>query len=82
MSYRLVYTHRAVKDIEALDGVAKKRLAKKLEHFMTDPFTFSERLINSALGQYRFRVGNYRVIFDVHGSDIVILRVGHRREIY
>ena len=34
------------------------------------------------IGTYRFRMGNYRVIFDIEGKDIVILRVGHRREIY
>jgi mRNA interferase RelE/StbE len=34
------------------------------------------------LGEYRFRIGDYRVIFDIEGNEIVVLRVGHRREIY
>ncbi len=34
------------------------------------------------MGTYRFRVGNYRVIFDLDDEQIVILRVGHRRDIY
>jgi len=28
------------------------------------------------------RLGDYRVIFDIEGEDIVILRVGHRRDVY
>lgn len=37
-----------------------------------------------ALGGYRFRIGDYRVIFDLEGEDedIVVLRVGHRSLIY
>ena len=42
----------------------------------------AERLTEPELGSYRFRVGDYRVIFDLEGDEIVVLRVGHRREIY
>ena len=31
---------------------------------------------------YRFRIGDYRVICDIEGDEIVILRIGHRRDIY
>ncbi len=39
-------------------------------------------MTDSSLGSYRFRVGDYRVIFDLEGEEIVVLRVGHRKEIY
>jgi len=35
-----------------------------------------------ALGSWRFRVGDYRVVFDIEGKKIIVLRVGHRREVY
>jgi mRNA interferase RelE/StbE len=82
MSYRLLYTTLAQKDIKKLDNVAKRRLKKKLEFLGMDPIGNSKKLIHPDLGTYRFRVGDYRVIFDLHGKDIVVLRVGHRREIY
>ncbi|MEX2720679.1 MAG: type II toxin-antitoxin system RelE/ParE family toxin [Candidatus Wukongarchaeota archaeon] len=31
---------------------------------------------------YRFRIGKYRVIFDINGENMVILRIGHRKSIY
>ncbi len=82
MAFRLIYTERAAEEIAKLDVVAKRRLKKSLEKFAESPLDFSAKLINPKLGEYRFRVGDYRVIFDLHGEDIVILRVGHRREIY
>ena len=82
MQYSLTYTKTATKDIEKLDIVAKKRLKKKLELLASNPLHYSKKLIHSDLGTYRYRVGDYRIVFDLEGSQIVILRVGHRREIY
>lgn len=82
MKYELVYTARAVKDIQKLDEEIKKRIGKTLLRYKEDPLRYSERLTDSSLGTYRFRIGDYRVIFDIDGNSIVILRVGHRKEIY
>lgn len=82
MAFKLSYTQRAVRDIRKLDTVARKRLKTALEVLVQDPLKHSTKLINSKIGQYRFRVGDHRVIFDLIGDDIVVLRVGHRREIY
>ncbi len=82
MPYQLIYTRKAYEDIQQLDRVAQKRLAKKLEQFAQDPLKYSKKIHDPALGTYRFRVGDYRIVFDLDGNKIVILRVGHRREIY
>lgn len=82
MVYKLIYTKRSVKDIEKLDIVAKKRLKKALEKFSVNPFFYSQKLIDHRLGDRRFRVGNYQIIFDIKGKTIIVLRVGHRREVY
>ncbi len=82
MSYKIIITKRAKKDIDKLDIVAKKRLKKAMIKFQQKPLSQSKKLIDSRLGQYRFRVGNHRIIFDLDNHNIVILRVGHRKEIY
>lgn len=82
MRYELVYTQRAVKDIQKLDAQIKVRMGKTLLRYKEAPFDFAERLTEPVIGTYRFRIGDYRVIFDIDGHDIVVLRVGHRREIY
>lgn len=82
MKYRLVYTRRAVRDIEKLDEVTRARVDRTLTRYESDPFKYAEKLTDPNLGTYRFRIGDYRVVFDVEGGDIVVLRVGHRRELY
>jgi mRNA interferase RelE/StbE len=79
--YRLVYTRRAEKDIKRLESNTKERVGKALLRYSEDPMKFAEKLSDPILGEYRFRVGDYRVIFDLEGNEIVVLRVGHRREI-
>jgi len=82
MTFRLVYTERAARDIRALDSGNRARLGQALRRLEQDPGRNSKRLTQPALGTYRYRVGDHRVIFDITGSDLVILRVGHRSTIY
>ena len=81
MSYRLVYTQRAVRDIDRLDAGVKKRIGTTLLRFKKNPLQYAERLTNPDIGSFRFRISHYRVIFDIDDKDIVVLRVGHRKEI-
>lgn len=80
--FELVYTARAEKDIRKLPADIKKRIGRTLYRYQYDPHGYSEPLIDAKLGTYRFRIGDYRVIFDIEGNEIVILRVGHRKDIY
>jgi len=82
LSYRLVYTQKAVRDIDRLAAGVKKRIGTTLLRFKDNPLQYAERLTDPELGGYRFRIGDYRVIFDIEGNDIVVLRAGHRKEIY
>jgi mRNA interferase RelE/StbE len=82
VKYRLVYTRRAERDIKKLESDTKDRVSKALLRYSEEPLKFAEKLSDPILGEYRFRIGDYRVIFDIEGNEIVVLRVGHRREIY
>lgn len=82
MTYNLIYTKSASKDIQRLDTVVKKRLKGKLETYAENPLFYAKKLTDFSLGSYRWRIGNYRVTFDIDKDTIIILRVRHRREIY
>jgi len=64
--------------------VVRSRIGKKLEYFIEhdDPLQFAEKLTKHKAGDYRFRIGDYRVILIVEGKTIYIVRVQHRREVY
>lgn len=82
MVYQLIYTKSAFKDIKKLDKVSKKKIKQKIEQYSVHPLTYARKLVRSSIGTHRWRAGNHRIIFDLDGKKIVILRIGHRREIY
>ena len=75
---------KAQKELDQLDVKIKRRLKKKLAWYVLhdDPLVFADALTDSELGQYRYRIGDYRLPFDVVGDTIRINRIGHRRDIY
>jgi mRNA interferase RelE/StbE len=58
LKFRIVYTYRAIKDIEKLDPATRHRIEKALLRFEEDPLVHAEKLIDSRLGTYRFRLGS------------------------
>ncbi len=80
--YRVIFTQRALKDWKNLDKETQDRIAMKLKEFAKEPFRYARKLIHPKIGTYRFRIGDYRVIFDIDDNNIVILRIGHRKSIY
>jgi mRNA interferase RelE/StbE len=82
MNYKIVFTKRAMKDISKLEPEIKEKLGDALRRYGKDPLNYARKMIDPSLGSYRFRIGDYRVIFDIEGDEIIVLRVGHRKEIY
>ena len=68
MKYGLVYTRRAERDIKKLEPKIRDRIGKTLLRYIEDPLRYGERLSDPILGEYRFRIGNYRVVFDIEGQ--------------
>lgn len=78
------FTKKSEKQFIKIDNQTKKRVLEKLDFWCRSdfPLVFAESLHDYELGEYRFRIGDYRVTFDVEDKTIVILAVGHRKEIY
>ena len=73
MKYRLTYTRRAARDIDSLDPPIKRRIGTTLLRYESDPLKYAETLKHSEQGSYRFRIGDYWVIFDLEEDEIVVL---------
>jgi mRNA interferase RelE/StbE len=78
----------AVSDLNDLDESVRKRVWKFLSERLTrleDPRSIGEALKGTRLGDlWRYRVGDYRVMARIEDRviEIVVVRIGHRREIY
>ncbi len=82
---QLVFTQTAKKDLKKLSQTTQKQIVKKLAFFMQqpDPMQYAVKLTNfQEGGDYRFRVGQYRIVFDLVAKTISILHIEHRREVY
>jgi mRNA interferase RelE/StbE len=82
VKYEIIFTERAIKDLKKLSADIKNRIAAKLTEYSEKPFQYAKKLISPKIGSYRFRVGDYRIIFDIDDNKIVVLRIGHRKDIY
>ncbi|TAH33734.1 type II toxin-antitoxin system RelE/ParE family toxin [Candidatus Saccharibacteria bacterium] len=82
--YRIVFAGSSKKDIAKLDQVTRQRIARKLQYFLEqdDPLSYARQLVHSAIGSYRFRVGHYRIVFDIDDDTIQVVSVKHRGEVY
>jgi len=87
MTWKVEFDDRARKELRKLDppaqreilGYLRKRIATK-----SNPKRFGKPLGADKHGLWRYRVGNYRVICQIQIDRIVflVLRVGHRKNIY
>lgn len=82
MDYKIVFTKRTMKDISKLEPEIKEKRGDALRRYGKDPLNYARKMMDPSLGSYRFRIGDYRVIFDIEADEMIVLRVGHRREIY
>ena len=85
--YILEYTKEALKDLKKLDNsVARVIFAwlKKNIDGCADPRAHGKGLTANRSGQWRYRVGNYRVICKIEDAKVIVLvlTIGHRSTVY
>lgn len=81
MKYEIQFKPRAVKDIEKLSSRIQTKIIKDIEG-MGDDLAGDVKQLTNFTPEYRLRVGNYRVLFEIENKSIIVYRVRHRREVY
>lgn len=77
------YHPEVARDISGLPQNIKLRIRKAIEdRLILDPVRFGEPLRRSLSGFRKLRVGDYRVIYQVQEQTVIILKIGHRRDVY
>lgn len=80
----IFYTHKAAKQLKDLPLATQKRIIEKMRFYaeQDNPLKFAERLIDYREGDFRFRIGDYRIIFDAKDNIIYILKIKKRDKSY
>ena len=87
MIFHVVFSEEAKKELKKLDKYTQKIillwLNKNLEG-CEDPRIHGKPLTANRTGQWRYRIGDYRIIAEIKDNELIILVIslGHRREVY
>ena len=82
MTYDIVFSDKALKQLKKLDRPIQKRIISALEKMRSNPERYVTKLVGDP--SYRLRVGDYRVIVDIYENElrILVVKIGHRKKIY
>ena len=87
MKYKVVFSEKAKKQLKKLDKYVYSLIIGWLEKNIDgsdNPRVHGKALVENRVGQWRYRIGDYRVICEIQDNEIIVLvlEVGHRKEIY
>jgi len=71
------------KDIPKLNRTIQKRIKTAIEQrLLLSPEKYSEPLRRTLKGYRKLRVGDYRIVLKIENTDILILGICHRKDVY
>lgn len=84
MSYTVQWAHKTVKQLEKLDRPAQKKIVLAVTKLADNPRPPGVKSLVTRPGEYRIRIGDYRVVYEIHDDRLLVLVVtaAHRREAY
>jgi mRNA interferase RelE/StbE len=83
--YKVVYLDQVEDDLKKLDkSIVRKILARIETYLIRDPQGLGKSLTEEFQGYWRYRWGDYRVIYKISEREVLItvLRISHRKEVY
>lgn len=80
-AFRLVPSKRFEEDFRNLPKQVQGQVLKALERIQGDPYR-GQKLRGVSLGRWRYRVGDYRIRYDIESPMIALHIVRHRKEVY
>jgi len=81
LAYSVVYKKSVHRDLKSLSRAETKRIMDLVEHELVKRPESNPVLKGQFAGLREFRVGDYRVIYALIGSEILILRIGNRKNV-
>jgi mRNA interferase RelE/StbE len=85
VSYSVEFEPQAIADLEQMAASVRERILRKINWLAINFDQITPEPLKGNLSDfYKLRIGDYRAMYDLDSSNriIVIVRVGHRREIY
>ena len=82
MGYKITFKNAVWKDLKKLHKDDAARILEKVEQELGERADQYPMLSGKFAGLRKYRVGKYRVIYTVYHDTVLILRIGHRSDVY
>ena len=82
MGCKVEYKASVSKDLKKIGRKVAKRILDQIEKELGADPDKGVPLSGQFKGMFRYRIGDYRIIYVKTGRGVLILRIGHRRKIY
>lgn len=85
MTFSVIYTARARRDLKQLPREIAQRCIRAISNIKEDPFPFVKKLKGSRQAPlYSLRIGEYRAILSIEDDRLIIfiIEIGHRSGVY
>ena len=82
MAYNIVYKKSVQHDLKKLSKADARRVLNQVEEELSKNADTYPVLKGQFAGLRKYRVGDYRVIYAILGNDVLVLRIGHRKDVY
>lgn len=82
--YEVLLERRAERDLRRLETVDFRRIIPEIKALADNPKPVGCRKISGSKNDWRIRIGEYRIVYEIDDSAKVVkvMRVRHRREVY
>ncbi|MBI5582721.1 MAG: type II toxin-antitoxin system RelE/ParE family toxin [Deltaproteobacteria bacterium] len=82
MAYNIVYKNSIQRDLKKLSKAEAQRILNQIEEELSKKPETYPVLKGQFTGLRKYRIGDYRVIFAILGDDVLVLRIGYRKDVY
>ena len=82
MAPKVSYKASVEHDLRKLDKTEVRKMLNKIERDLANDPGKGEPLKGEFQGLYKYRIGDHRVIFAKTTDGILVLRIGHRKDVY
>jgi mRNA interferase RelE/StbE len=84
MAYEIVLTKSAQKKLAKLSKELQILIGNAINNLATNPRPSGCKKLKGNQTDYRIRIGDYRVVYEIHDNKLVVLvlNLGHRKDIY
>lgn len=82
MAYNIGYKKSVERDLKKLPKAEGRKILEQIEEELSEKADADPVLKGQFAGLRKFRVGDYRVIYAILDVEVLVLRIGHRKDVY